>query len=529
MHRTMERIGQKLNHEELWQKLPELSVDVLVIGGGITGAGIAAEAAKLGQRVLLVERQDFAWGTSSRSSKMVHGGLRYLAQGDYKTTRDSVRERERLLKESEGLVELMNYAMPHYQKQFPPSFLFKAVLWLYDFFAGKRYQHALSKEQFCEENPYLKTHQLLGATQFSDAVTDDSRLVMRVLNEAQQLGAWLLNYVGVETLIRVDQQVKGVRLRNYLTDERCEVQAKVVINATGVWVDELRQQLGRPSKIRPSRGSHVILKSSRLPVPHALMLLHPEDKRPVFVYPWDGRTVIGTTDIDHGRIDHQEARISTEELNYLFTLVKHYFPNLELSRTDVISSFSGVRPLIASGALNPSKEKRHHSVWNENGLISVSGGKLTTYRLIALDALKSAKLIQNKVVSDSVSAPLLDFSGSLQDADEGFKKRLQGYYGHVLQPLVDNAPMAEWNTIDDTPLTWAELRFSARCEFVQHLDDLLLRRSRLGLLLGQEIGKYKDPIQRICQEELAWSDEQWQHEWQRYQNIFQQFYCLPDE
>lgn len=527
---------QKEGRSLLWQKLQQLgeqqAYDVIVIGGGITGAGVALEAAKHGQKVLLVERQDYAWGTSSRSSKMVHGGLRYMAQGDLKTTRESVQERERLLKEAPGLVSALEYALPHYQRQFPPFWMFYALLWLYDLFAGKRYRTWVRRSRFLADNPLLKTQGLQGASQFTDAVTDDSRLVLRVLQEAQRWGVECINYVAVSDLVLQDKRVVGVDLVDQRSEQRCQVRASVVINATGVWVDELRQQVAGAAKIRPARGSHLVIAASRLPVSQSLTLLHPDDQRPVFVYPWEGRTVIGTTDIDHGPVVNQEVAVSEAEMHYLFRLVQHYFPSVVLQEQDVIASFSGVRPLIAGGALNPSKEKRNHSVWQEQGLISVSGGKLTTFRLIALDTLASAKAF---LPSWTKQAPSSIFSASscthpaFQQLAADTQQRLLGYYGERTDLLMDLAQTDELHNIAEIPLLWAELRYSARYEGVQHLDDLLLRRTRLGLLLPQGGMAQAEKIQHICQQELGWSEAEWQREAERYAAICQRYYGVPRE
>ena len=183
----------------------------------------------------------------------------------------------------------------------------------------------------------------------------------------------------------------GLVLRNELTHETTAVFADAVINATGAWADQLRAQVGGEKKIRPARGSHFIIPANLLPVQESFTLLHPKDGRPIFIYPLLNRTVIGTTDLDNGGIDNTEARMSQAELDYLLELLAHYFPKLALDKSNILASFAGVRPLIASGARNPSKEKRNHSIWQEQGLISVSGGKLTTFRLIALDVLAVAQ------------------------------------------------------------------------------------------------------------------------------------------
>lgn len=226
--------------------------DMLIIGGGITGAGIAREAARRGLAVLLIEQKDFAWGTSSRSSKMVHGGLRYIASGDYKTTLLSVRERERMLSEAGGLVNEMHFVMPHYKGKFPPPWIFNTLLRVYDRLAGKRYFTYFKKDAFLRLNPHIKQDKFLGASQFSDAVTDDSRLVMRVLDEAINDGAQAINYLKAESLITNEQGlVVGATLKDTASkdsDQTYDVHAKVVVSATGAWADSLRMQASKQTE-----------------------------------------------------------------------------------------------------------------------------------------------------------------------------------------------------------------------------------------------------------------------------------------
>ncbi len=506
-------------------------VDVLIIGGGITGAGIAREAARRGLKTLLVERQDFAWGTSSRSSKMVHGGLRYMAAGDIKTTLHSVHERERLMKEAPGLVERMNYMMAHYQGHFPGRFAFNLLLFVYDLFAGHKYRRFIDKKTLTAMNPLIRQSGLTGGTQFSDAVTDDARLVMRVLREAQNDGAVAVNYLGVVRLLTENGRVSGAELRDTVSGEVFRQPAQVVINATGAWADKLRGTLGGEQKIRPARGSHIVIAAERLPVKDSFTVLHPADKRPVFIYPWEGRTVIGTTDLDNQGISDCEVGMSQAELDYLLTLVNYQFPGAEITASDVIASWAGVRPLVASGAGSSSAEKRDHSIWNDAGLISVSGGKLTTFRLIALDVLAAA---QSSIAgypaenfAQRVFTPVSQAEPALQLLPQEQKKKFCGYYGMDVKPLLQNARPEELTPVTGTRTLWAELRWAAGHEAVLHLDDLLLRRTRLGLLLADGGLQYAGEIQPICQQELGWDDERWQQEAERYRQIIRRYYSLP--
>ena len=526
--------------------------DILIIGGGITGAGIAREAARRGLAVLLIEQKDFAWGTSSRSSKMVHGGLRYIASGDYKTTLLSVRERERMLGEAGGLVNEMHFVMPHYKGKFPPPWIFNTLLRVYDKLAGKRYFRYFKKDTFLLLNPHIKQDNFLGASQFSDAVTDDSRLVMRVLDEAINDGAHAINYLKAESLITNEQGlVVGATLKDTSAEDSnntYNVHAKVVVSATGAWADTLRMQASKETEqtfhkqIRPSRGSHLVVSQERLPLKQAYTFLHPVDKRAVFVFPWENRSVLGTTDLDHPPLDDNEVGITSEEVDYLLTATNDLFDDANLNREDVISTWAGVRPLISDGGdgkrVSPSKEKRDHSVWLDNNLVTVSGGKLTTFRLIALDVLKVCQKVlaldesatqDNDSYSSQVFSNQTPTNPKFITLPKPLQQRLQGFYGRQLDALLELAHDDELTYVTDSNTIWAEIRFAARHEQVIHLDDLLLRRSRLGLILtnGAMTPLISDRLKQICQQELGWDEQKWQQEVDRYTDLWQRYYHLP--
>ena len=531
--------------------------DMLIIGGGITGAGIAREAARRGLAVLLLEQKDFAWGTSSRSSKMVHGGLRYIASGDYKTTLLSVRERERMLSEAGGLVNEMHFVMPHYKGKFPPPWIFNTLLRVYDKLAGKRYFTYFKKDAFLRLNPHIKQNNFLGASQFSDAVTDDSRLVMRVLDEAIHDGAQAINYLKAETLLTNEQGlVVGAALKDTADSDSItannaqtyNVHAKVVVSATGAWADNLRMQASQQTEqtfnkqIRPSRGSHLVVSQERLPLTQAYTFLHPVDKRAVFVFPWENRTVLGTTDLDHPPLGDEEVGITSEEVDYLLTATNDLFDDVNLNQEDVISTWAGVRPLISEGGdgkrVSPSKEKRDHSVWLDNNLVTVSGGKLTTFRLIALDVLKKCQEVlaldesviqNNNLDSDQVFSNQIPTNPKFATLPKPMQQRLKGFYGRQLDSLLELAHDDDLAYVTDSNTIWAEIRFAARYEQVIHLDDLLLRRTRLGLILphGAMTPLISARLKQICQEELGWDEQRWQQEAERYQQLWQRYYHLP--
>lgn len=514
--------------------------DVLVIGGGITGAGVAREAAAAGLKTLLVEQKDYAWGTSSRSSKMVHGGLRYLASGHVRLTRDAVRERERMLREAPGLVDRLRYILPHYQKAFPGPRLFSLFLRAYDFFARETYRHRISSEELRQWVPGLETERLIGATGFSDAVTEDARLVMRVLAEARALGADLRNYVKADEVSALPDRRWQVTLTDKSGQPECaaanetagsrKVTAKLVVNATGVWADRLWQSAKGKEQIRPLRGSHVVVPFHKLPVSASLMLQHPDDGRTVFIYPWLGCTILGTTDLDHkGELD-LEPVISLDELDYLFRLAARTFPGCHLSEQDVISTWSGIRPVVSSGkARSPSQESREHVIWNEQGLVSVAGGKLTTFRLIAREVLTAGADCLEGLTLVADEQPVFRQAEDLHCPPQiraQTWRRLQGYYGPDLSDLIHSGPLAE---VPGTDLLWAELHWIARNESVIHLDDLLLRRTRLGLVLPEGAKHLLEELEKALGPDLRWSADRWQTEKERYLSIWRSAYYLPEK
>lgn len=505
--------------------------DMVVIGGGITGVGVAREAARQGFRVLLLEQKDFAWGTSSRSSKMVHGGLRYLASGNLKLTSHSVKERERLMEEAPGLVNLLPYVWPHYKGQFPGPRIFSILLAVYDLFAGHKYRKYMDKQAALSVLPGLNDANLIGVTRFADAVTDDSRLVMRVLQEAQNDGALALNYCEVKEVINTGEQVNELQAFDQVSGETYQIKAKVIVSATGAWADKFRQDFGQSPKIRPLRGSHLMFHSWRLPCALSITLKHPVDGRSMFIYPWEGMTVVGTTDLDNPVVNLTEPSIKQGEVGYLLKAANSLFPNSDLKESDIVSTFAGVRPIVSSGALNPSAEKRDHTIWDDDGLITVSGGKLTTFRLIALDVLKAAShYLKGLTYADGKQRIFNSYpanNDTLKELTDQQVLRLSGFYGSRLNDLSRCSKEEGWELVQGTITFWAQVRFAARSESVINLDDLMLRRTRIGLFLDDGGTQERDKIKQICQQELKWSDDEFTNQWQRYINIWQSYYYLP--
>ena len=521
--------------ERIWSQLDQ-HWDLIVIGGGITGAGILREAAKSGLKVLLVEQQDFAAGTSSRSSKLVHGGLRYLKNAQVKLTYESVHEREHLLRDGRGLVSPLGFLLVNYQGDRPPAWVFGAGLILYDILANKwshRYYDSFDILELC---PTLKPEQLRGGYRFFDAQTDDARLVLRVLREGVQSGGYALNYAAVTRLLKTrDEQVCGIILedRSGQALRQMEIKARVVINATGAWADELRQAAGGAARLRKLRGSHLIFPQARLPLTRAVSVLHPRDHRPVFIFPWEGITLVGTTDMDHSDDLNAEPHISASEFEYLLQAVQALFPCLELSCADVQGTFAGVRPVIDTGKQDPSKESREYVLWEDHGLITVSGGKLTTFRLMACSALKRAirqlgshipRALDEHILDPLPSGEFLSQDFSTAGLPPNTRLRILGRYGREAHTLLEAAGPDLLTPVGSTPSLWAELLWAARAEGVIHLSDLLMRRTRLGLTLPQGGLLLMDQIRSLTAAELGWNNAHWQAEMTAYTNLWQTYY-----
>jgi len=515
--------------QDAWQILNK-EWDLIIIGGGITGAGIFRRAVEEGYQALLVEGADFASGTSSRSSKLIHGGFRYLRNKQFDVTRESVREREWLLKEARNLVTPLGFLMPCPDDRKTASQFALGVV-IYDLLAPKWQHYHLSRERMLEICPKLEAEHLIGGFLYYDAAMDDARVVLRVIREAVAAGGTALNYAHVNSLLRnTAGKVCGVLLRDQSAQSlgTMEVKAKVVINATGPWSDEIRAQIGAPARLRKLRGSHLVFSRSRLDLPYAVTLLHPRDRRAMFAIPWEGVTLIGTTDLDHRFDLHRGEPFTTqEEIDYILEAAAATFPKSELGRQDILSTFSGLRPVINTGQADPSKESRAHVVWEEEGLISITGGKFTTFRIMAEEALRVAQPFLTRHADLSIRKryfdplPNLQSYGNLPATDLAY---LLGRYGAETTALLDCASGGENTRIPTLPNLWSELRWAARTGGVEHLDDLLLRRVRLGMLLPDGAASELPHIRSIVQNELGWDDLHWNEEEARYRRIYENSY-----
>jgi glycerol-3-phosphate dehydrogenase len=515
-------------------------VDLLVIGGGIAGAGVALEAARRGIPTMLVEARDFAWGSSSRSSKLVHGGLRYLREGAFGLTRESVRERGRLLRDAPGLVEPQRFLVGHYEGRSPGRRTMAAGLALYDAFAGRRTRAFHAPAEVLALAPHVAAQGLVGASSYLDAKTDDARLVLRVLQEARAHGARVFNQAAVKSLVRTGDAeapatgaacgaVVGARIEG--AGFTGVVRSRCVVNATGAWADGLRAGLGGPM-LRPLRGSHLVFPLWRLPVAQSVSLFHPRDGRPVFATPWEGVALVGTTDLDHRDPPDVEPAVTADEVAYLLEALRTAFPRLGLQAADALCCFAGVRPVVDERAAggDPSKAPREHVVRDERGLVTLTGGKLTTFRVNALDALRAAApyLPGRHDFRAAAGAPILEpveSDARLARLPHALRARLVGRHGPNAGALVAEA--GDMALVAGTSVAWAELHWALRHEQVHHLDDLLLRRTRLGLLLPAGAAGLLPRLEGAAREALGWGAGQWRDECERHARIVARCHTLP--
>jgi glycerol-3-phosphate dehydrogenase len=363
--------------------------DLLVIGGGITGAGIARDAALRGLRVALVEARDFGSGTSSRSSRLIHGGLRYLEQGQLHLVLESLRERAVLRRLAPHLVRPLPFVLPFFRSDRVPGWKARLGLTLYDLLAGRgnvRRHQTLGKRALLEIEPLLREAELTGGALYFDAQCDDARLTLAVVRAAAEAGARVANYTRVTALRRDGGRVSGAHVRDELSGEEAEVYARVVLNAGGPWSDAVRR-LEDPAAaplLRPTKGTHIVVPQARVGNRHAIIFTSPLDRRVMFLLPWEQWTYIGTTDTDAAPDPDALAPDQADRI-YLLRSANALYPGARLTEEDVVASWAGLRPLLAADRhASPSLVSREHRiVRGSHGMLTIAGGKLTTFRLMA--------------------------------------------------------------------------------------------------------------------------------------------------
>jgi glycerol-3-phosphate dehydrogenase len=460
--------------------------DVIVVGGGATGLGTALDAAARGYKTLLLEQADFAKGTSSRSTKLVHGGVRYLAQGDISLVREALHERGLLLKNAPHLVKNESFIIPNYEWWGGP--FYTIGLTLYDLLAGKlgfgRAKH-ISKKEVIRRLPTIQQKGLYGGVMYHDGQFDDSRLAVNLAQTSLEQGATVLNYFKVTSLLKDgEQKIAGVVTTDVETGISYHIKGKTVINATGVFVDTLLQ-MDKPGKkplVRPSQGVHIVLDISFMPAADALMIPKTEDGRVLFAVPWHDKLVIGTTDtpLDEHSL---EPRALEEEIEFITRTATKYLTKAP-TRKDVLSVFAGLRPLAApqDGSSKTKEISRSHKlIVSESGLITITGGKWTTYRKMGEDTVDKAIEV-GKLESRAVKTKDLPIHGSKTNVDRTDHLYIYGSDRDALLALINENKQWAGKLHPRASYIQAEVIWAVRHEMARSVEDVLARRVRLLFL-----------------------------------------------
>jgi glycerol-3-phosphate dehydrogenase len=520
------------------------SYDIVVIGGGITGAGIARDAALRGLKVALFEKSDYASGTSSKSSKLVHGGLRYLEHGEIGLVFESVSERRVQTRVAPHLVRPLPFLIPIYKGSKPGLEVMNFGLWIYDslalFRAPRMHKTFRGTRAALALEPALRPDGLRGALEYYDCSTDDARLVLENALDARSLGADCHTYTEVTKLERGEAgRITGVAVRDRLTGEARSVTARVVILAAGAWTDEMIARFEIPFErplLRRTKGVHIVVPRERLPLARAITLISPVDHRVMFAIPWRERTVLGTTDTDFSGTPDDVAA-DAADVQYLVDSANGVFPGAKLGIEDVIATWAGLRPLIAAPPnVDESDVSREHEVFTRpDGLVIIAGGKLTTYRRMARQAVnETIKLLDQ--LSESVTVnrvgtkdrPLPGAAGLTATDLEGVAAigrqlmedhkldvdtatHLCGVYGaraHLLAARITEDPALGERLDRELPYVWAEVEFAARHDLARTVEDVLARRVPLLLVSRDQGLGVCERVADILAGLLAWQPAQ---------------------
>ncbi|MBD2104005.1 glycerol-3-phosphate dehydrogenase/oxidase [Leptolyngbya sp. FACHB-261] len=501
-----------INRENLIAALRQPDVwDLIVIGGGATGLGTAVEAANRGYKTLLLEQYDFAKGTSSRSTKLVHGGVRYLAQGNIGLVRESLRERGLLRRNAPHLVRDLTFVVPAYT--WWSKFFYGAGLKVYDILAGKLglgASHFLSKREILARMPTLNPQGLKGGIVYHDGQFDDSRLAIALLRTFLDYSGIALNYFPVTGLLKQGERVTGVSARDTETGERFELQARSVINATGIFVDTVRRMDNPnvPDMLSPSQGIHLVVDKRFQPSDSAIMIPHTEDGRVLFAVPWHNKVVIGTTDtpVEHVAF---EPRPLQEEIDFILRTAAQYLANPP-TQQDVLSVFVGQRPLVkperTAGAGSTASLSRDHVIRvSGSGLITITGGKWTTYRKMGEDVVDQAMQLARLPAQASTTSNLHLHGWTATPEAEPL-----GMYGSDAEAVRD-LPGADILLHAQLPYREAEVRWAARYELARTVEDVLARRTRALLLNARASMEAAPRVVELLAEELG-KDSAWQQQ-----------------
>lgn len=529
------------------ESLRDETFDLVVVGGGVTGAGTALDAASRGLRTALIERGDFASGTSSKSSKLVHGGLRYLQQGEIGLVYEALAERQRLLENAPHLVRPLPFLIPMFGRDgvIPAKIarLLGTAMWGYDLTGGLRIgklHERLTHDEALAYMPTLPSERLVSAYLYYDAAADDARLVLTLARTAAlEHGATVANRVAATGLSKDSAgRVDGVQVS--ADGQEFTVRARAVVNAAGVWSDDVRalDEGSHPNSIRPAKGVHITVPWQKVRNEVAVVIPVPKDRRSVFVVPQGRFTYVGTTDTDYdGPID--DPQCTPEDIEYLLRALNGSCTET-VTTEDIVGTWAGLRPLVkaASSGRTADLSRKHKVARSASGLVTITGGKLTTYREMAADTV-------DEVVEDVLSQrpgatevgrsvtkklrlrgaagyeTLASARAAYPSIDDALLEHLGGRYGgeaRVLMAAIEDDPQLAAPVVEGLPYTWAEVRFAARHEMARSVGDVLSRRTRAQLFGRDDSAAAADAVAAVLAEELGWSTEQADRSAQEYRD-----------
>lgn len=488
--------------------------DMIIIGGGATGLGTALDAASRGLKTLLIEQADFAKGTSSRSTKLVHGGVRYLAQGDIALVKHALKERGLMQKNAAHLVHKEEFIIPCYDWFSVAKYLIG--LKLYDWLAGRfsfGTSKYFSKKETLNIMPGIKEKGLKGAIRYFDGRFDDARLAINIAQTAAEQGAKLVNYMKVTNLIKDGNTVKGVSATDCITNESYSFYGKVIINATGVFVDDILKMNDSKAKttVRPSQGVHIVLKKEFLNSNSALMIPKTSDGRVLFAVQWHDHLLVGTTDTPLN--EHSlEPRALKEETNFILNTAGTYFKT-KPTETDILSVFSGLRPLAAPSDSNPNSTKEisrdHKLMVSAKGLITITGGKWTTYRRMAEETVDLA-IKEGGLNFTACPTEKLPIHGCQNNTGDSYLN-IYGSDRNAIEKLMLENPQLKEKLHPNFPHTQAEVVWSVRNEMAETVEDILSRRMRILIIDAVAAIEMSSTVAAIMAKETG-ATKQWEEE-----------------
>lgn len=506
------------------KKISDKYFDLIIIGGGITGAGIALDAATRGLNVLLVEKYDFASGTSGKSTKLIHGGLRYLKQLEFGLVRQVGKERAVIYQLAPHLVHPINMMLPVYERGSLGKFSTALALGVYDMLADVSKDdsfYMLDKKKTLQAEPLLNENGLKGSAIYKEYRTDDARLTIAILKTASQFGAACFNYAMCNNFLEKDGKICGIQFTDLLTNESYYAKGSAIINAAGPWVDEVRSIEQKPEgkKLHLTKGVHLVVSKEKLPINQAVYFDTEKDKRMIFVIPRDELVYIGTTDTNYTG-DKFLIPVSKEDVQYLLDAVHHKFTGIPILQDEILSSWAGLRPLIHEEGKNPGELSRKDEIFiSPKGLISIAGGKLTGYRKMAE---KTVDLVFNKIIQDKIFQK--SSTKSIQLADANFQMPVSEYidrkageasqicmsknevetlvnrYGTGTDHIIENAYQLRQVYSDEQHLSrtlCAEIQYCRDFEMMTNLSDFMIRRT--GNLYFNQLLSSESNLDIICE------------------------------